>query len=192
MPKLLTTAFASGMLAFWGLSSQAQQIRRLPAPSVLPPTPNVSSPTGAVIRRSLGFGDVGRDVEALQRALVSNGINPGPIDGEYGTLTSDAVQEFQRLYDLPVTGIADQETLDGLGVGIGEEFANNDSPYVAAVTEPPRYLGRVQRVFGNAVVDSARQGEFINIGRYSSRSSAAERVREARRSGFDARIIYQR
>lgn len=187
MPKLLTAAFVSGMLVFWGLSSQAQV--RLPPPSVLPPTPNVSSP--AAVRRSLGFGDFGRDVEALQRALVSNGINPGPIDGDYGTLTRDAVREFQQLYDLPITGIADQETLDGLGVGIGEEFAN-ELPYVAAVTEPPRHLSRVQRVFGNAVVDSARQGEFINIGRYSSRSSAAERVREARRSGFDARILYQR
>lgn len=188
MPKLLTAAFVSGMLAFWGLPSQAQT--RLPPPSVLPPTPNVSSPT--VIRRSLGLGDFGRDVEALQRALASNGINPGPIDGDYGTLTREAVREFQQLYDLPITGVADQETLDGLGVVIGEEFANNDLPYVAAVTEPPRHLGRVQRVFGNAVVDSARQGEFINIGRYSSRSSAAERVREARRSGFDARILYQR
>lgn len=189
MPKLLTAAFISGMLAFWGLSSQAQN--RLPPPSVMPPTPSGSNSTGTFVRRSLGFGDFGRDVEALQRALTSNGISPGPIDGEYGTLTRDAVREFQRLYDLPATGIADQETLDGLGVGSGEEFAN-DLPYVAAVTEPPRHLGRVQRVFGNAVVDSARQGEFINIGRYSSRSSAAERVREARRSGFDARIIYRK
>ncbi|MEM7061955.1 MAG: peptidoglycan-binding domain-containing protein [Cyanobacteria bacterium P01_B01_bin.77] len=188
MPKLLTAAFVSGMLAFWGLPSQAQT--RLLTPPALPPTPSISSP--AVVRRSLGFGDFGRDVEALQRALVSNGINPGPIDGDYGTLTREAVREFQQVYDLPVTGIADQETLNGLGVSIGEEFASNDLPYVAAVTEPPRYLGRVQRVFGNAVVDSARQGEFINIGRYDSRSSAAERVREARRSGFDARILYQR
>lgn len=190
MPKLLTAAVASSILVFWGLSSQAQT--RLPPPSVPPPLPNVSSPpTSGGVERSLGFGDFGSDVELLQRALRSNGIDPGPIDGDYGSLTREAVREFQQVYDLPVTGIADEATLNGLGVALGEELSD-DFPYVAAITEPPRNLGEVQRVFGNAVIDSARQGKFINIGRYSSRSAASERVREARRSGFDARILYQR
>ena len=111
-------------------------------------------------------------------------------------MTSAAVSQFQSVYDLPVTGIAGPDTLDVLGVSEvsnNSDFAVGDElPYVAAITESSRNLVQVQRAFGNARLDQARQGEFINIGRYSSRSAAAERVREARRLGFDARTLYQR
>ena len=119
-------------------------------------------------------------------------------------MTRIAVQEFQQWYDLPVTGVAGPETLDILGVvpagrndinyaSLGsDDFSNDNFPYVAAVTESLDHLGQVQRSFGNASIGSTRQGRFINIGSYSTRSAAAERVREARRLGFDARTLYQR
>ncbi|NEQ54885.1 MAG: peptidoglycan-binding protein, partial [Leptolyngbya sp. SIO3F4] len=131
-----------------------------------------------------------------------NGIDPGPIDGDYGPMTSEAVRQFQQWYDLPVTGVAGPETLDILGVveapsSIGE-VANDvdfdldgERPYVAAITGSTRKLGQVQRSFRNATLDSARQGNFINIGSYDSRSAAAEQVRAARRLGFDARTLYK-
>ncbi|MEM7793630.1 MAG: peptidoglycan-binding domain-containing protein [Cyanobacteria bacterium P01_C01_bin.118] len=194
-PKLLTTAILGSLLALVGLPSSAQQ-DRLPAP----PPPPLPSPSGFAgppgTGRSLGPGDFGGDVEALQLALDRNGIDPGPIDGDYGPMTSAAVSQFQAWYDLPVTGIAGPATLDILGideVSDNLDYAlNEDLPYVAAITESSRKLGQVQQSFGNARLDSARQGEFISIGRYSSRSAAAERVREARRLGFDARTLYQR
>ncbi|MEA5465386.1 peptidoglycan-binding domain-containing protein [Leptothoe sp. PORK10 BA2] len=203
MPKLLTAAVVGGILTFWGAAVHAQS-ELLPAP----PPPSLPSPSGFVgpasAGRSLGPGDVGRDVEALQLALDRNGIDPGPIDGAYGPMTRSAVQQFQQWYDLPVTGVAGPETLDILGVvpagsndinyaALGsEDFSNDNFPYVAAVTESLDDLGEVQRSFGNAAIDSSRQGRFINIGSYSTRSAAAERVREARRLGFDARTLYQR
>ncbi|MGD1855257.1 MAG: peptidoglycan-binding protein [Leptolyngbyaceae cyanobacterium] len=195
MPRLLTTAIVSGVFLALGLPSHAQQ--RLPPPFEPPPLPSPSGFTGdPSTGRSLGPGDVGSDVEALQLALDRNGINPGPIDGDYGPMTSAAVRQFQQWYDLPVTGIAGPETLDILGIEEATtsiEIAVDDNrPYVAAITESTRNLGQVQRSFGNATVDSSRQGDFINIGSYSTRSAAAERVREARRLGFDARTLYQR
>lgn len=36
------------------------------------------------------------EVEHLQVALATMGFNPGPIDGEYGTQTEEAVKRFQR------------------------------------------------------------------------------------------------
>lgn len=211
MPRRLIVTVASSVLVLVGLPAQAQ----LPPPFESPSLPSPSGFSGSG-GRSLRPGDFGGDVEALQLALLRNGLSPGPIDGEYGPLTQDAVREFQRTYDLPITGIAGPQTLDILGLNTGLTTnvarvnvpsvpnngvaANNrridgnnlDLPYIAAITESTRKLPQVQRVFGNAAIDSARQGRFINIGRYSSRSAAADRVREARRLGFDARILYQR
>ena len=202
MPKLLTAAVVGGILMVWGAASYAQS-DLLPAPPP-PPLPSPSGFTGPTSAgRSLGPGDIGSDVEALQLALDRNGINPGPIDGAYGPMTSAAVREFQQWYDLPVTGVAGPATLDVLGVvpaGVNDVNYSvavtvdddDDFPYVAAVIESLDNLGQVRRSFDNAAIDSARQGDFINIGRYSTRSAAAERVREARRLGFAARTLYQR
>lgn len=198
MPKLLTAAIVSGIFLLLGLPIHAQ---RLPPPLEPPPLPSPSSIPSSVTTPSLGPGDSGRNVAALQQALERNGFDPGPIDGAYGPMTRAAVEQFQQQYDLPVTGLAGPQTLDILGLNtetVAVEVVGSDSdededtPYVAAVIESTRKLGQVQRSFGNAVIDYARQGEFINIGRYSSRSDAAARVREARRAGFDARILYQR
>lgn len=192
--KLLTTAVVGSLLALVGLPSSAQTLLPAPPPPPLPSPSGFTGPPGT--GRSLGPGDFGGDVEALQLALDRNGIDPGPIDGDYGPMTSAAVSQFQAWYDLPVTGVAGPATLDILGI---DEVSNNldyalndDLPYVAAITESSSKLGQVQRSFGNATLDSVRQGEFISIGRYSSRSAAAARVREARRLGFDARTLYQR
>ncbi|MEM1240303.1 MAG: peptidoglycan-binding domain-containing protein [Cyanobacteria bacterium P01_H01_bin.26] len=201
MPKLLTAAAVAAMVTGWWLPSHAQTTLLAPPPPPLPSPSGFNQPqTSPVGEQSLQIGDIGDDVAALQRALDRSGINPGPIDGDYGPLTSDAVRQFQQWQGLPITGIADAETLDSLGVDVSNEVvvvvndagdAEDDRHYVAAVTESTRSLGQVQRFFGNAAIDSARQGQFINIGRYSSHSSAVERVREARRFGFNAQILYK-
>lgn len=198
MSKLLMIAASGGMALILGLPGFAET---LPPPFEPPPLPSPSSVPVSVLAPSLGPGAFGGDVAALQQALARNGYSPGPIDGDYGPLTRAAVETFQEEYDLPVTGVAGPDTLDVLGLYdpssdiavIAPPSSRSDSsPYVAAITESSRKLSRAQQIFGNASLDSARQGQFINIGRYSSYSSAADRVREARRQGFDARILYQR
>ena len=53
-------------------------------------------------------------VQALQRQLSWLGLEPGPVDGQYGPVTRDAVKRFQEANDLPVDGVADPETLGAL------------------------------------------------------------------------------
>jgi peptidoglycan hydrolase-like protein with peptidoglycan-binding domain len=68
----------------------------------------------ALNSRSLQIGDRGSDVRALQRYLSRNGLYPFVIDGEYGQDTADAVTTFQRIRDLPATGVADERTLSAM------------------------------------------------------------------------------
>lgn len=58
-------------------------------------------------------GDKGESVERLQRGLMACGYDLPKYgaDGEYGRETEDAVKDFQRDHELPVTGIADATTI---------------------------------------------------------------------------------
>jgi murein DD-endopeptidase MepM/ murein hydrolase activator NlpD len=60
-------------------------------------------------------GDTGPDVEALQEKLLERG-EALTVDGDFGPMTKAAVERAQRQLSLPVTGVADQATLDALGV----------------------------------------------------------------------------
>ena len=57
-------------------------------------------------------------VENLQRYLrqlsYHESITPPPIDGVFEAKTAKALEEFQSLYGLPVTGVATQRTWDAL------------------------------------------------------------------------------
>ena len=53
-------------------------------------------------------------VKALQRQLGVLGLDPGPVDGRYGPLTTNAVKRFQQAHDLHADGIADPHTQHAL------------------------------------------------------------------------------
>lgn len=61
--------------------------------------------------RNLQQGDFGPDVRILQRYLSRNGLYPYEVDGVFGIETATAVATYQRIRDLPATGIADEATL---------------------------------------------------------------------------------
>ena len=69
-------------------------------------------------------------VKALQRKLSWLGLEPGPVDGQYGPVTREAVKRFQEVRDLPASGVADPITLRALRAGTPER----------------PFSGRVQRV----------------------------------------------
>lgn len=64
----------------------------------------------------LFIGHQGRRVEALQRALLTQGYLAPPVDGDYGPGTESAVVQFQQDVGLSVTGIAGADTLAALGL----------------------------------------------------------------------------
>ncbi|MEL7158258.1 MAG: peptidoglycan-binding protein [Actinomycetota bacterium] len=49
-------------------------------------------------------GDEGEAVEQLQERLASGPFDPGPIDGDYGTATKQAVWALEKLAGVPVDG----------------------------------------------------------------------------------------
>ena len=88
-------------------------------------------------RRSLSPGDDGADVRALQRYLSRNGLYSFNIDGIYGSDTANSVATYQRIRDLPATGVADEETLRDMEFEVlpGSQTLNSGIP------QPPRSSG---------------------------------------------------
>jgi len=58
----------------------------------------------------------GPDVEAIQKALLAAGINPGPVDGVFGNATATAVAAFQAQMGLLVDGVVGPETRKALSL----------------------------------------------------------------------------
>lgn len=57
-----------------------------------------------------------RTVRAVQQALYDAGFAPGPIDGIYGPLTTDALNAFQKEHHLTVARHLTMETVEALGL----------------------------------------------------------------------------
>lgn len=86
--------------------------------------------------RSLGIGDSGADVSALQTALEQEGfltMPPAVATGYYGALTSAAVAAYQKSFGLPAVGIFDSATRDQL---ILELATNSVLPYAGLAVAP--------------------------------------------------------
>ena len=59
---------------------------------------------------TLQAGSTGSDVSELQQQLKDGGYYSGPIDGDYGQSTEDAVRAYQTAHGLTVDGVAGAET----------------------------------------------------------------------------------
>ena len=81
-------------------------------------------------QRDLRIGDRGTDVRVLQRYLSRNGLYPFVIDGVFGQETANAVATYQRIRELPATGIADEETLLDMGFDFEPSF-NEPVPFAS-------------------------------------------------------------
>jgi hypothetical protein len=65
---------------------------------------------------SQGYSGGGSVVARVQDRLAREGYDPGPIDGALGGRTRDAIIDFQKDHDLPVTGRVDTPLLRELGL----------------------------------------------------------------------------
>lgn len=68
------------------------------------------------MRTKLVYGDNGADVTELQKALLKAGFSPGPIDGDFGSGTFNAVTAYQQGEGLLADGVAGPRTLKTLGL----------------------------------------------------------------------------
>ena len=56
------------------------------------------------------------DIRQAQESLKSKGYDPGAVSGNLHAGTQEALRQFQRANNLPVTGVLDSQTADKLGV----------------------------------------------------------------------------
>jgi macrolide-specific efflux system membrane fusion protein len=61
-------------------------------------------PSATPFYRDLSDGDSGDDVKALQAALESAGYDPGVVDGDFGSQTASALEDWQAAKGLDETG----------------------------------------------------------------------------------------
>jgi D-alanyl-D-alanine carboxypeptidase (penicillin-binding protein 5/6) len=86
----------------------------------------------------LVLGAAGSLVEALQRTLNAR-LSPSPelsVDGDFGSLTRDAVRRFQREHRLPVSGEVGPETWTALGTLLTQDAPVPDPATVNAENLP--------------------------------------------------------
>lgn len=94
--------------------------------NAVPPIEQISGrfpapPTQALADGRIELNESGPDVALLQERLRAAGARDSEgrevvQDGDFGERTKQAVEGYQRTQGLPVTGIADRETLERLGV----------------------------------------------------------------------------
>ncbi len=68
------------------------------------------------------------DVRQIQQALKDKGFDAGPIDGQLGPQTEQALRSFQQAQGLQATGQIDQKTMAALGVQAGQQSMQGATP----------------------------------------------------------------
>ena len=97
----------------------------------------------------------GDRVRTLQTALEAIGFEVGTIDGVFGRGTDQAVRAFQEWYGLPVTGVVDIDTANG----IAAEYAAIFAPPQAPSGEPSDSTDEPQQQAEPSATDNEEQGE---------------------------------
>jgi peptidoglycan hydrolase-like protein with peptidoglycan-binding domain/DNA invertase Pin-like site-specific DNA recombinase len=87
-----------------------KRLRHLAARADAPRHVAVLLAPGSGYQQAAGSGRV----RVLQRRLAGSGFAPGPIDGRYGPLTTQAVERFQGAHGLTVDGLVGPRTLAAL------------------------------------------------------------------------------
>jgi peptidoglycan hydrolase-like protein with peptidoglycan-binding domain len=116
----------------------------LPLCGAVAPTAGAATARAAALgQRQLSSGSTGSDVKALQQLLTKSGLKVG-ADGEFGPATLKAVQTFQSVSGLAVTGVVDAATLAALRQATSSTAvaaANNGGFSRAAASRSSRSLG---------------------------------------------------
>jgi peptidoglycan hydrolase-like protein with peptidoglycan-binding domain len=60
------------------------------------------------------------EIMKAKDALRAKGLNPGPMDGTMDVKTQEALRQFQKSNNLPVTGMLDSQTAAKLGIRFGD------------------------------------------------------------------------
>ena len=103
----------NNFIVFGATNTPAPQLTATPNIEITP-TPVPQETAAATTYKTLRRGDRGKDVVSMQEALVALGYLKGASDGNFGTGTKTAVENFQKDNGLDVDGIAGAKTLEKL------------------------------------------------------------------------------
>ena len=118
--------------------------------ALFPASANTTPLPGEITSTVSQYGSKGSEVTKIQQRLKNWGYFDGPVTGNYGSLTTEAVKKFQKAHGLPVTGNADAATLEKIGLPSGTaSSSNNSSDYhllariISAEARGEPYVGQV-------------------------------------------------
>lgn len=72
-------------------------------------------------------GSKGEEVTKIQTRLKSWGYFDGPITGNYGSQTEEAIKKFQKAHGITADGIANAQTLELIGLPSGSSSKDSSS-----------------------------------------------------------------
>lgn len=134
--SILTAVILSGSIGL-GVSSISAQTAPGGKQPEQPIPERVQPPSGETGQKGVGVGVEGRvqgsasmssdDIKKVKEALKAKGHDPGNIDGNMDIKTQQALRDFQKANNLPVTGILDSQTAAKLGVSASSQSGASGS-----------------------------------------------------------------
>ena len=116
------------------------------------------------------FGSQSEEVTQIQIRLKSWGYFSGSVTGYYGSQTTDAVKQFQKQHGLSPSGIADQKTLELIGLPSGSGASSGSisesdlqllARIISAEARGEPYIGQV--AVGAVVLNRVESLSLIHI-----------------------------
>ncbi len=179
---------ADGIAGYQVTQALAGSSTTIPDTSYNPASDTGYNPSG----RQLSLGDSGSDVEDLQRRLQNLGYFNGTGTTTYfGTQTRDAVQRFQQDSRLPVTGVADAQTLSALGMTAQNNYDSVNRFIVVVPKQDYNTLSKVRQVIPNAFMAKSKLGDYVLAGAFPDQNKAEKQSDLLRSRGLDARVAYR-
>jgi putative peptidoglycan binding protein/L,D-transpeptidase-like protein len=119
------------------------------------------------VKLDIGPGDAGEAVRDLQTRLHSLGYWIGTLDGNYGTLTIQAVMAFQKYHGLARTGQVDTQTRDLLAVATRPVPRSTGSGRLIEIDKTRQVLMVVQdgQVLWAFNTSTGTETEYVHEGR---------------------------
>lgn len=114
------------------------------------------------------YGSKGDEVTKIQTRLKSWGYFTGPVTGNYGAQTTEAVKSFQRAHGITADGVANAKTLELIGLPTGNSgtsggsYSNSDfnllARIISAEARGEPYTGQV--AVGAVVLNRVESSSF--------------------------------
>nr|CAQ35003.1 hypothetical protein [Photobacterium damselae subsp. piscicida] len=99
-----------------------------------------------------------------QQLLTDLGYDPGPVDGDYGRRTADAVKAFQKAQGLTVDGWVSKSLLETLRLATSKKTRKYDPPTNTQSTMPGKDISDVSEADRLGIIDACKyRGSPANV-----------------------------